>query len=188
MVDRNASLLVHGPTRRQLFCNAAAVAGIALIPVAVAGTAADDGISHSAEAIHQEPVFKATPRQVYEALTDAKQFDHVQRLSKAVTSMEVGSKPAEIAPEVGGAFTLFGGYITGRHLELLPDKRIVQAWRSQGWQEGDYSIVRFELVEQGAETKIVLNHRGFPQGNAQHLAAGWKSNYWGPLEKFLAKG
>lgn len=187
MMQRNEPLQARGTTRRQMISSTAAIAGVALLP-SIAGAEVADGISHSAETIHQEPVFKATPKQVYDALTDAKQFDHVQRLSKAVRSMEVGSKPAEISPEVGGGFTLFGGYIIGRHLVLLPDKRIVQAWRAQGWKEGDYSIVRFELVEQDAETKIVFDHLGFPQGQAQHLAAGWKSNYWEPLEKFLAKG
>lgn len=185
MMHRNESP-VQGTTRRQLMCSAAAVAGVALIPASAIG-AAEDGISHSAEAIHQEPVFKATPKQIYDALTDAKQFDHVQRLSKAVRSMEVGSKPAEISTEIGGAFTLFGGYIMGRHLELVPDKRVVQAWRAQGWKEGNYSIVKFELVDQDSGTKIVFDHLGFPQGQAEHLAAGWKSNYWEPLEKFLAK-
>lgn len=187
-MQKNESLLVPGTTRRQVICNAATVAGVALIPVIVAGTAADDGISHSADAIHHEPMLKAKPKQVYDALTDAKQFDRVQRLSKAMRSMATGTKPAEISPEVGGAFILFGGYITGRQLQLVPEKRIVQAWRSQSWKDGDYSIVKFELVEQDGGTKIVFDHTGFPQGQAQHLAAGWKSNYWEPLEKYLAKG
>ena len=42
---------------------------------------AEDEISHTAESIHQEPVFKASRKRVYEALTDAKQFDKVIQLS-----------------------------------------------------------------------------------------------------------
>jgi activator of HSP90 ATPase len=61
---------------------------------------------------------------------------------------------------VGGAFTLFGGYITGRHVELVPNDRIVQAWRTGGWAPGVYSIAKFELVEQGSlqksRTRILL--------------------------------
>jgi hypothetical protein len=48
---------------------------------------------------------------------------------------------------VGGAFTLFGGHITGRHIELVPDQRIVQAWRVVDWIPVVYSIVKFELTE-----------------------------------------
>jgi hypothetical protein len=40
-----------------------------------------DGLSHTAEAIHQETVFKATPQRIYDALTDAQQFQKVQLLS-----------------------------------------------------------------------------------------------------------
>jgi activator of HSP90 ATPase len=165
---------------------AGAVIGMSLIPSS-ATAAADDGVSHSAESIHQEPVFNASRKRVYEALCDPKQFDQVQRLSKAMQSKSVPDRAAEISREMGGAFSLFGGYITGRQVELLPEKRVVQAWRAQSWNQGDYSIVRFELLEQGPGTKIIFDHVGFPKGQAEHLAAGWKSNYWEPLEKFLSR-
>ncbi|GAC1623083.1 MAG: hypothetical protein NVS9B13_16540 [Candidatus Acidiferrum sp.] len=97
-----------------------------------------------------------------------------------------GAKPTEISREVGGAFTIFGGFIVGRQIELIPNERIVQAWRVAEWDPGVYSIVKFELVEQGSGAKIVFDHTSFPNGKGEHLAAGWKSNYWAPLEKFLA--
>ena len=53
---------------------------------------------------------------------------------------------------------------------------------------GVYSIVRFELRKEGTGTRLVFDHTGFPVGQAEHLAAGWKGNYWEPLEKFLASG
>jgi activator of HSP90 ATPase len=87
---------------------------------------------------------------------------------------------------VGGAFTLFGGYISGRHVELVPDQRIVQAWRAGGWDPGVYSIEKFELVEQRSGSKIVFDHTGFPKGKAEALALGWKAHYWEPLQKLLA--
>jgi activator of HSP90 ATPase len=62
----------------------------------------------------------------------------------------------------------------------------VQAWRSEGWAHGDYSIARFVLVEQGTGTKLVFDHTGFPKGEAEHLAAGWKTNYWDPMKTYLA--
>jgi uncharacterized protein YndB with AHSA1/START domain len=148
---------------------------------------AEEEISHTAEAIHQEPVFKASRKRVYEALTDAKQFDKVIQMSGAVKSgMAKAPNPPEISREAGGAFSLFGGYVTGRHIELVPNERIVQAWRAGSWDPGIYSIARFQLVEQGSGTKIVFDHTGFPKGDGEHLAAGWKMNYWEPLEKLLA--
>ena len=182
----NLPAMANGHTRRQAIAGLAiACAGLAVGSTkAWAGT--EEEISRTAEAIHQEPVFKASRKRVYEALTDAKQFDKVIELSGVMQSMHLGSKPAEISREVGGPFTLFGGHITGRHVELVPNERIVQAWRAGNWPPGIYSIARFELVEQGAGTKIVFDHTGFPKGDAEELASGWKAHYWEPLEKLLA--
>jgi activator of HSP90 ATPase len=147
---------------------------------------AEDEISHTEESIHQEPVFKASRTRVYEVLTGSKQFDKVIQLSGVVQTMHLGDKLAEISREVGGAFTLFGGYITGRQVELVPNERIVQAWRTGGWAPGVYSIAKFELVAQSSGTKIVFDHAGFPKGEAEVLASGWKAHYWEPIEKLLA--
>ena len=187
MSDRS-NLMVPGktPTRRQVvFGSVLAFGGLAL-GSNEACAEADEEISHTAESIHQEPVFKASRKRVYEALTDAKQFDKVIQLSGVLQSMRLGDKPAEISREVGGAFALFGGYITGRHVELVPNERIVQAWRAGSWAPGVYSIAKFDLVEQGSGTKIVFDHTGFPKGKAEALASGWKAHYWEPLEKLLA--
>ena len=182
----NAREQVRIPTRRQVI----AAVGIAIGGMALGSkeswAAAEEEISRTAESIHMEPVFKASRKRVYEALTDAKQFDKVIQLSAAVkTGMAKSPNPPEISHEAGGAFALFGGYITGRQLELVPNERIVQAWRAGSWDAGIYSIARFELVEQGTGTKIVFDHTGFPKGDGEHLAQGWKMNYWEPMEKFL---
>lgn len=131
------------------------------------------GISHDAEAIHQEVVIKASRKRVYEALTNDAQF---QKLS--------GGMAMKISREPGGTFSLFGGVITGRQIELVPGERIVQAWRSE-WAPGEYSIARFVLQDHGADTKIVFDHTGFPKGTAEHLATGWKSHYWDGLAEFF---
>jgi activator of HSP90 ATPase len=177
----------NSPNRRQLFTGFAMTLGGLVLGSTKVWAQAEGEISHTAEAIHQEPVFKASPKRVYEALTDTEQFDKVIQLSGAMKSMQnLGDKPTQISREVGGGFTLFGGYVTGRHVELLPGQRIVQAWRAGSWDAGVYSIARFELVEQGSATKIVFDHTGFPKGAAEHLATGWKEHYWEPLAKLLA--
>jgi activator of HSP90 ATPase len=125
--------------------------------------------------IRQAVIIKASPQRVYDALLDAKQF-----------SAFTGGAPAEIDSKAGGAFSCFGGMITGRNVELVPNQRIVQAWRAGNWPEGVYSIVRFELDAQGSETRLTLDHSAFPEGNAEHLEGGWHKMYWEPLKKYLA--
>jgi len=173
-----------GATRRRVMVAAAISGGVGMIAKG-AWAAAGEGVSHTAEAIHQEPVFPATPARVYEALVDAKQFDKVVQLSGALQSMSLGSQPTAISPQAGGMFTLFGGHIIGRHIELTPNRRIVQAWRVVDWNPGVYSIAKFELSAQGSSTRIVFDHTGFPSGDGEHLAAGWTAHYWEPLGKYL---
>ena len=67
--------------------------------------------------LHQEVDFKASPQRIYEIFLDSKQF-------AACTGM-----PATIDATAGGAFSTFGGLIEGRNIELIPNQRIVQAWR-----------------------------------------------------------
>ena len=134
----------------------------------------DREVSRTEEAIHQEVVLNASRQRVYAALTDEEQF------RKVSNGLE-----AQISKEAGGAFSLFGKAISGRHVQLVPGERLVQAWRSEGWPAGHYSIVRFDLKEQGAQTKIVFDHTGFPKGQAEHLAGGWEQHYWEPLTQYF---
>src|SRR3984957_7099276 len=185
-VGTNLTALANGPTRRQAIVGVAMTFGTLTLGSTKVLAGAEDEISRTAESIHQEPVFKANRKRLYEALTDSKQFDKVIELSGAMQAMHLGDNPAEISREAGGAFALFGGYITGRQVELMPNERIVQAWRTGGWASGVYSIAKFELVEHGSGTKIVFDHTGFPKGEAEVLASGWKAHYWEPVEKLLS--
>jgi activator of HSP90 ATPase len=123
--------------------------------------------------IHQEIDFKATPARIYEVLLDAKQFGACTKAA------------AEIEPAAGGAFKLFDGMIEGRNIELVPNRRIVQAWRPASWPPGVYSIVKFELAPHGSGTRIVFDHSGFSAEHQESLTEGWQSHYWEPLHKYL---
>jgi activator of HSP90 ATPase len=173
-------------TRRQVIAGLAIALGGLAFRATAALAATEEELSRSQESIHHVTVFKASRKRVYEALTDTKQFDQVTKLSPEMRAgMSLGDKATEISDEVGGTFTLFGGHIVGRQVELVPGERIVQAWRVVDWDPGVYSIAKFELLEQGSGTKVVFDHTGFPKGQAEHLAAGWKAHYWETIEKFL---
>jgi activator of HSP90 ATPase len=144
-------------------------------------TADANGISRSCECIHQEVSFTATPSRVYKALTDPKQFG-----SATETIMPGAAASTVISRQVGGEFSMFNGIIVGRHIEMDPNERLVQAWREKDWAPGVFSVVRFQLNPDGTGTKLLFDHTGFPQGAADHLAIGWKSHYWEPLRKFLS--
>ena len=125
--------------------------------------------------IHQEVMIDASPQRVYDALLTSAQF-----------SKWSGGAPATIANTPGGEFSCFGGMITGRNVELTNAQRIVQAWRAGNWQEGVYSIVRFEFAQQGSGTTISFDQTGYPEDMRPHLEAGWPKMYWEPLKAYLA--
>jgi activator of HSP90 ATPase len=168
------------PTRRQAIAGVAVAFGALAAGSEVWGKtqqmqeAPSTGANRTRTSLHQEVDFRASSQRIYEVLLDSKQF-------AACTGM-----PAEIDPKAGGALSMFGGLIVGRNVELIPNQRIVQAWRPTHWDAGVYSIVRFELKQKGAETTVALDHTGFPEGEFDHLDPGWKLRYWDPLKKYLA--
>ena len=174
-------------TKRAFIGLVGALGGLALVSRRGWAAPEEEGV-RAAQSIHQEVELQATRKRVYDALTDSEQFAGVQSLSEAMRQggMSLGAKPPEISRDAGGAFALFGGYIVGRQIELVPNERIVQAWRAAGWPAGIFSIARFELVEKGSSTRIIFDHGGFPAGQGEHLARGWNANYWEPLAKFLS--
>src|SRR5713101_6835494 len=111
MAERKSSIALAGtPTRRELIAGiTVGIGGVAMCSTKM-WAEAEEEITRTAESIHQEPVFKASRKRVYEALTDTKQFDKVIQLSGVMKSMPPGGKPTEVSTEVGGAFALFGGY------------------------------------------------------------------------------
>lgn len=126
------------------------------------------------EAIHHEVTFQTTPERLYEILMDSREHG-------AFTG-----SPAEISKDVGGSFQAHGGRIEGRNIELVPGKRIVQAWRPANWPAGQYSLVRFELEPAAQGTKVTLTHDATPEEQRPHFDAGWTRMYWEPLAKYLA--
>ena len=163
--------------RRHVIASAAAALGGLVFDSAARAAQAPEGdtpATHGRTSLHQEIDFDVPPHRIYDALLDDKQF-------AAFTGLG-----ARISRDVGGELWMFGGRITGRNIELVPDQRIVQAWRDGNWDPGVYSLVKFELKARGTGTLVVLDHTGFGEGNFWHLDPGWYLRYWNPLKKYLA--
>ncbi len=173
-------------TRRRALVGAAAGVALAVSRLPVLAQQADaeqkatPSPNQTRTSLHQEIELSAPPEHIFHVLLDSKEF-------AAFTGM-----PATIDPAPGGAFNTFGGLIEGRNIEIIPNHRIVQAWRPTSWDSGVYSVVHFELKASGVPgasingTTLVLDHTGFPQGDFDHLDPGWHMRYWDPLKKYLA--
>jgi activator of HSP90 ATPase len=94
--------------------------------------------------------------------------------------------PARVEPRVGGTFTAWDGYISGKTLELKPYTRILQAWRTTEFPDGspDSRVeVLLEAVEGG--TKLTLVHSNMPEGQADSYKKGWEEFYFEPMKKYF---
>jgi activator of HSP90 ATPase len=125
--------------------------------------------------IQQTVVFTASPHTVYEALMDS------------ATHAAFSGGAASISREVGGEFSAYDGYIAGKNLELVPDRKIVQSWRAVDWPEGYFSTVTFlfSLIPEGTLLEFV--HTGIPEGEESAFEEGWIDNYWEPMKEYLEK-
>jgi len=126
--------------------------------------------------IRQTVTIGAAPRLVFGALINEKRH------------AKFTGHPAVISRKVGGTFTCYGGYISGINLELVAPRRIVQAWRSQTWPEGAYSIVTFALARRkGGRTRLSFTQVGVPASDFKDKSKGWRTFYWKPLKAYLEK-
>jgi activator of HSP90 ATPase len=126
--------------------------------------------------IRQTVTIGAAPRKVYETLLNEKKH-----------AKFTGAK-AVISRKAGGAFSCYGKYLGGFNLDLVPGKRIVQAWRSNHWPKGTYSIATFALSRsRGGRTRLVFTQVGVPASSSKHMNQGWRQHYWKPLKAHLEK-
>jgi len=125
--------------------------------------------------IKQTVLFKASPHEVYELLMDSDKH-----------SSFTGGK-ASISREMGAEFSAYDGYISGRNIQLVPDKKIIQEWRAVDWPEGYFSRVTFEFTPLLEGVQLEFTHADVPDGTEEEFTQGWIDNYWEPMKRFLEK-
>jgi uncharacterized protein YndB with AHSA1/START domain len=125
--------------------------------------------------IRQTVTIAASPHAVYEALMES-------RKHAAFSGM-----PAQISRKPGGRFTAYGRYLSGVNLELVPDKKIVQFWRSRNWPPFHYSTVTFALTRVPGGTRLAFTQVGVPDKDYVAKKRGWMKSYWMPMKAMLEK-
>jgi activator of HSP90 ATPase len=99
---------------------------------------------------------------------------------------EMTGTDAEIDPKVNGSFSIWNGYITGKTLELVQDKKIVQSWRTTDFPEGsDYSVTEVEFHSIPEGTRLTIWHYNIPEGQGKEYKEGWKKFYFKPMKEYI---
>jgi activator of HSP90 ATPase len=126
--------------------------------------------------IKQKVTLDGKPHDVFEILMDEKKH------------AELTGSPATVDRAVGGWSLAYEGELKALNLDVVKDKRIVQAWRSEGWKDGEWSIATFEFAPaRGGKTTLTFTQTGVPDKHVKDIAEGWKLYYWGPMKTQLAK-
>lgn len=95
--------------------------------------------------------------------------------------------PVEISEKVGSSFNAFGGYITGKILQLVKNQLIVQSWRGSDWDSKDSdSACLLSLEQKGNDAVLNMIHANVPDDKAKSLDKGWYDHYWNPWKQHLA--
>lgn len=126
--------------------------------------------------IKQRVKFNAPPATVYDILADAKKHS-------AVTG-----RKATISRKIGGAFSISENEVSGINVDLVPGRRIVQAWRHRRFPEGIFSMAAVTLTPTAdGGTELVLTHRGVPKELIPETELAWREQYWSRIKTYLAE-
>lgn len=113
------------------------------------------------------------PAEIYNAWLDSKGH-----------SKMTGS-PAKVSDKKGESFTAWDGYISGENVELVPNKKIVQHWRTTEFAEDDEdSLLEITFKEKNGETEITIKHSNLPEHGMQYKQ-GWIDSYITPMRKYF---
>jgi len=124
--------------------------------------------------IKQRVKFKADPATVYDLLADS-------RKHSAITG-----RRAIISKKVGGTFCIGESDVTGIIVDLVPGRRIVQAWRHRRFPEGIYSMAALTLSPTpDGGTELVLVHRGVPKELIPETEEAWRDQVWHRMKAYL---
>jgi uncharacterized protein YndB with AHSA1/START domain len=125
--------------------------------------------------IKQRVKFKAAPATIYDLLADSEKHT-------AITG-----RKAVISGNVGGPFSTGGNDVTGINVDLVPGRRIVQAWRHRRFPEGVFSMAAVTLTPTAdGGTELVLTHRGVPKDLIPETEENWREQYWSRIKAFIA--
>jgi uncharacterized protein YndB with AHSA1/START domain len=126
--------------------------------------------------IKQTELIDGSPEEVFDAYV------------KPENHAEFTGSPATGSPKVGGKFTAWDRYISGKYIELVKGKKIVYEWVTTEWPAGNPpSIVEVTLRPRVKKTELTMVQTRTPAEQAEDYRQGWIDSYWEPMKKYFVK-
>ncbi len=121
--------------------------------------------------IRQKHYIKATPEEVFTALTNP-------------FTIELWSGyPAVMEAIEDFEFSIFDGDICGKNLKIVPNELLVQEWYFGDSPE--QSVVTIFLKARESGTSITVEQTNVPDEDAGEFEEGWRDYYWGAIKDFF---
>lgn len=126
------------------------------------------------ETIDIQEIIPASPAAVYAAWLDSTQHG------------EMTGGEAECSNEVGANFSAWDGYITGTNKSLVPEKEIIQNWRTSEFMDQDPdSLLQLIFTPHPEGCLLRLIHTEIPESQTSDYAAGWIEHYFTPMKAYF---
>jgi activator of HSP90 ATPase len=126
--------------------------------------------------IRQKEFIEAKPVDIYDAFLNEQKHT------------EFTGARATCDRRVGGKFTAWDGYISGKNMKLENGKRIIQEWKTTEWPSGyPPSVIEFTFKPRAGGTVISMTQTNVPATQANDYRQGWVDHYWTPLKKYFSR-
>lgn len=90
---------------------------------------------------------------------------------------------ARMSTEPGSEFSLWEGDITGRNVEFVQNKKVVQEWYFG--EQTEKSVVTITILPDGENSQVTVEHSNIPDEEFSNIAEGWKEYYIGAIVNFF---
>jgi activator of HSP90 ATPase len=91
--------------------------------------------------------------------------------------------PAIMPDTPGSEFSLWDGDITGKNLEFIKDKKVVQEWYFG--DKPEKSIVTITIQADKGNSIVTVEHVNIPDEDFADIADGWREYYFGAIINFF---
>jgi activator of HSP90 ATPase len=91
--------------------------------------------------------------------------------------------PAVMSTEPGSDFSLWEGDITGKNIEFIQDKKVVQEW--DFGDNPEKSVVTITIQKDREDSMVTVEHSNIPDEDFEDIAEGWREYYFGAINTFF---
>lgn len=91
--------------------------------------------------------------------------------------------PAVMSEEPGTEFSLWEGDITGKNLEFIRNRKVVQEWYFGNQTEK--SVVTITIQPDKENSVVTVEHTNIPDEDFAEITEGWKEYYFGAIISFF---